>query len=81
MKTWVSMEPYPTPNIIAQDINELLSEISFVDRIVFGKWSYSSRSTGYSDYKNFYITKIKEVIRFGYYNKIKVCIKNDTLNL
>jgi len=81
LKTWVSMEPYPTPNIIDQDIYELLSEISFVDRIVFGKWNYNSKSTGYSDYKNFYSTKIKEVIKFGYDNEIEVYIKNDTLNL
>jgi hypothetical protein len=81
MKTWVSMEPYPTPNIIDQDIYELLSEISFVDRIVFGKLNYSSKSAKYSDHKNFYNTKIKEVIKFGYDNEIEVYIKNDTLNL
>ena len=81
MKTWVSMEPYPTPNIINQDINELLSEMSSVDRIVFGKWNYNSKSTGYSDHKNFYNTKIKEVINFRYRNEIEVYIKNDTLNL
>jgi len=81
MKTWVSMEPYPTPNIIDQDINELLLEMSFVDRIVFGKWNYNSKSTGYFDHKNFYSTKIKEVIKFGYSNEIEVYIKNGTLNL
>ena len=75
------MEPYPTPNIINQDINELLSEMSSVDRIVFGKWNYNSKSTGYSDHKNFYNTKIKEVINFRYRNEIEVYIKNDTLNL
>ena len=75
------MEPYPTPNIIAQDINEVLSEMSFVDRIVFGKWNYSSKSTMYSDHKNFYSTKIKEVIKFGHFNEIEVYIKNVTLNL
>ena len=63
------------------DINELLSEMSFVDRIVFGKWNYNSKSTGYSDHKNFYSTKIEEVIKFGYFNEIEVYIKNDTLNL
>jgi DNA repair photolyase len=81
LKTWVSMEPYPTPNIIDQDINGLLSEISFVDRIIFGKWNYNSKSARYSDHKNFYSTKIKEVIKFGYHYGIEVYIKNDTLNL
>ena len=28
-KTWISMEPYPTPNLIDQDINELLEAVSF----------------------------------------------------
>ena len=36
------MEPYPTPNVISQDLNEILEEISFVDSIDFGHWNYSS---------------------------------------
>ena len=36
-KTWVSIEPYPTPNFIEQDINEILEVISFCDKIIFGR--------------------------------------------
>jgi len=41
LKTWVSMEPYPTLNIIKQDLLKILDKISFVDKIVFGKLNYN----------------------------------------
>lgn len=34
-KTWVSMEPYPTPNIIEQDLIKILESVSFVDKNCF----------------------------------------------
>ncbi len=46
LKTWVSMEPFPTPNIEALvygSARRLLDSISFVDRIVFGPWNYSEK--------------------------------------
>lgn len=42
VKTWVSIEPYPTPNIIDQDFQEILEAVSFVDKIIFGKLNYNS---------------------------------------
>ncbi len=36
-KTWVSIEPYPTPNLINQRLDELLEKISFTDKIIFGR--------------------------------------------
>ena len=30
LKTWVSIEPYPTPNIIEQSFNDILDSISFI---------------------------------------------------
>ena len=33
-KTWVSMEPYPTPNLIKQDLMEILDAVSFANKIV-----------------------------------------------
>jgi hypothetical protein len=33
-KTWVSIEPYPTPNFIEQDLNDILCAISFCDKII-----------------------------------------------
>ena len=40
-KTWVSIEPYPTPNIINQDLHEILNSVKFVDKIIFGRTNYS----------------------------------------
>ena len=53
-KTWVSIEPYPTPNMIEQDFGELLDAISFVDRIVFGRTNYSAVANAYPDHRKFY---------------------------
>jgi len=40
LKTWVSMEPYPNPNMVRQNLLNVLKEISFVDNIIFGKLNY-----------------------------------------
>lgn len=44
LKTWVSMEPYPSPNLIKQNLLEILKELSFVDNIIFGKLNYNVKS-------------------------------------
>lgn len=54
LKTWVSIEPYPTPNIIKQDLRDILEAVSFVDKIVFGRWNYNSKTRCYSGEKQFY---------------------------
>jgi len=41
-KTWVSIEPYPTPNLIEQNPMELLEAVSFTDKIIFGCTNESS---------------------------------------
>ena len=46
-KTWVSIEPYPTPNIISQNLLDLLEEISFVDKIIFGRTNYCKEVSAY----------------------------------
>lgn len=79
LKTWVSMEPYPTPNIVKQDIREVLKEISFVDKIVFGKWNYSGLINCFKDYKNFYNETAQEVIDFCDSNNITIYIKEETM--
>ena len=53
-KTWVSIEPYPTPNFIEQDLGEILKELSFVDKIIFGRLNYNAKVSQYKDYKNFF---------------------------
>lgn len=78
LKTWVSMEPYPTPNIIQQDLTEILERISFVDKIVFGKWNYNALTSCFKDYKTFYNNRADEIIRFCQKNGIKYHIKKGT---
>ncbi|WP_139019525.1 hypothetical protein [Eggerthella sp. HGA1] len=79
-RTWVSMEPWPSPTILAaatgtrddaaheasygtsiaevlwmmrgfKALDELLEEVSFVDKITFGRWDYGS-SSEWEDYYN-----------------------------
>lgn len=78
-KTWVSMEPYPTPNLIEQDLQEMLQAISFVDKIIFGRTNYSKEVTAYHRHKDFYNEKAKEVIRFCEENGISYHIKEKTI--
>lgn len=54
LHTWVSIEPYPTPNIVNQDLKELLSAVSFVDKIIFGRWNYSALVSSYKGNKEYY---------------------------
>ncbi len=79
LKTWVSIEPYPTPNIIKQDIKEILEAVSFVDKIVFGKWNYSGLVNLFNNYKGFYNETADEVIDFCERKGIKVHIKEGTI--
>lgn len=63
-KTWVSMEPYPTPNFIEQDLNEILETISFCDKIIFGRLNYNKKVAEYIDAKTFFNNSAREVINF-----------------
>jgi DNA repair photolyase len=77
LKTWVSMEPYPTPNLQKQNIWEVLNSISFVDKIVFGKLNYNVKSN-YKDSKDFYQKQADRVINFCQRKGIDYHIKNGT---
>ncbi|MBW2990095.1 radical SAM protein [Candidatus Woesearchaeota archaeon] len=63
LKTWVSIEPYPTPNIIGQDLNKILEKLSFVDKIVFGKLNYNIKTSLYKG-NGFYEECAQTVINF-----------------
>ena len=78
LKTWVSLEPYPTPNIIRQDINDILNQVDFVDKIIFGKWNYSGLVNGYEEVREFYTACSDKVIDFANQNHIPYHIKNKT---
>jgi len=87
LKTWVSMEPYPTPQLDgqAENIEKILERISFVNKIIFGKLNYH-RLTKYSNnydqiWKNnndFYKAMVQKVINFCEKNNIKYHIKFGT---
>lgn len=78
-KTWVSIEPYPTPNLIEQDIFEILDTVSFTDRIIFGRTNYNKDVTAYKEHKHFYNQKTTEVIEFCKERGIQYHIKNKTI--
>jgi len=80
-KTWVSIEPYPTPNLIEQSLQELLEAVSFVDRIIFGRTNYSKEVSSYSAHKVFYNEKAHEVIHFCEERNIAYHIKDGTMNV
>ena len=80
-KTWVSIEPYPTPNIINQDLFEILEAISFVDKIIFGRLHYNKVVSQYKDNKEFYNACAKNVIDFCEQNNIQYHIKNKTISI
>lgn len=78
LKTWVSIEPYPTPNIIEQDIHKILNNIKFVDKIVFGRLNYNSVVSQYKNYKKFYNETSEQVLSFCQDENIECYIKKGT---
>ena len=77
--TWVSLEPYPTPNIIDQDLKTILESIDFVDKIIFGKLNYNKMVSSYPQKKGFYKDCVDQVISFCKKRKIDYHIKDKTL--
>ena len=78
-KTWVSIEPYPTPNLIRQDLKEILGAISFVDSIVFGRHNYNRLVTQYRDYKAFYNDSAAIAMDFCSQHGIACHVKKGTI--
>lgn len=78
-KTWISMEPYPTPNLIAQDLQTLMESVSFVDKIIFGRTNYSKEASAYKEHKDFYNRRAAEVITFCEKHGIQYHIKEKTI--
>ncbi len=78
-KTWVSIEPYPTPNLIEQDLLEILNKVRFVDKIIFGRTNYCREVTAYKRLKEFYNEQADIVIKFCEENGISYHIKTGTI--
>lgn len=78
-KTWISMEPYPTPNLLSQKIDEVLEAVSFVDKIIFGRANYSTEISAYKEHKSFYNQMAQQVINFCEKRDIQYHIKDKTI--
>lgn len=92
LRTWVSMEPYPTPKLpklnktSAENIEGILEKISFVQKIVFGKLNYSRLNYCNGNYSqswekngdDFYKEMAQKVIDFCKKNDIEYHIKRGT---
>ena len=79
-KTWVSIEPYPTPNFIEQDLNEILEAISFCDKIIFGRLNYNKKVSEYKDYKGYFNKLAAMVIEYCITNEKQYHIKDGTIS-
>ncbi len=78
-KTMVSIEPYPTPNIIDQNLHNILEEINFVDMVIFGRMNYNKSVREYAKSKTYYNELSKQVIDSCSNLDIEYLIKNGTL--
>lgn len=78
-KTWLSIEPYPTPNIKKQDLNVILDTVSFANRIIFGRTNYNKKVSAFTEHKRFYNEQAATVLRFCRERGINCHIKNGTL--
>lgn len=78
-KTWVSIEPYPTPNLIEQELSAILESVSFSDKIIFGRTNYSKEVSAYKDHKDFYNQCASQVVDFCNKRGISYHIKDGTI--
>lgn len=78
-KTWISMEPYPTPNMLEQNLQELLEAVNFVDRIIFGRTNYNQIASSYKGHRAFYNDCAAAVISFCEEHGISRHIKEKTI--
>jgi DNA repair photolyase len=63
-RTLVHIEPYPTPNIIEQDLRAMLEAVAFTDNVFFSAWNYNHRVSDYPGAKPFYREQAAIVKRF-----------------
>lgn len=77
-KTWVSMEPYPTPNLIEQDLWSILENVAFADRIIFGRANYNKTVSSYPNVKDWYNDRVLDVVSFCMEKDIDYHIKKGT---
>jgi len=64
LKTLIHIEPYPTPNILKQDVTKLLEAGSFADTIQFGGWNYNNLPKQFPGCPEFYRNRAVIVEQF-----------------
>ena len=79
-RTWVSIEPYPTPNIVDQDIDDILNSVSFADKIIFGKLNYNANVLKYNNHTYYYNYLGQKIIDFCKTNNKEYYIKKGTIS-
>lgn len=77
-QTWVSMEPYPTPNIVKQHLRPILERVAFADRIIFGRTNYNKEVSTFPHCKDWYNDQVLDVIDFCSSRGIDYYIKRGT---
>jgi len=78
-RTWVSVEPYPSPNLIEQDLDEILDALDFTDKIIFGRTNYNKEVSAYKGHKEFFDEQAHKVIDFCEERGMQYHIKDGTL--
>jgi three-Cys-motif partner protein len=86
LNTWVSIEPYPTPELdnTAENIEALLEKVKFVKKMIFGKLNYrrlncnSDTSQVWKNNDDFYRRTAQKIIDFCKTNNIEYHIKFGT---
>jgi DNA repair photolyase len=73
-RTLVHVEPYPTPNVVKQDIREMLEAVSFVDELYFGGWNYSALAGAFGDRHAFYREQGRVVRAFCREHRIRASV-------
>jgi DNA repair photolyase len=81
LRTWACIEPYPPPNMVVQDIRDVLERIGFVDEIIFGKLNYNRIVQEYKHFKDFYRTCRDDVLAFCAERGIRTYVKAETDSL
>jgi DNA repair photolyase len=73
-RTLVHIEPYPTPNIVRQEVGPLLEAVAFVDELYFGGWNYSPLPGALAEAETFYRSQGRIVRAFCEQHRIDATV-------
>lgn len=78
-KTWISLEPYFTPNVIEQNLLQLLEAVSFVDKIIFGRANYYKPVSIFPNHREYYNLQSANFVEFCRKHGIAYHVKEGTV--